>query len=219
MRLINPLRRDRAPLFGGARWLLPRRVLAAALLLTALAAAALHTRAPTAGAPVLVTAHDLAPGVTLTAADLRLADLPADAVPAGALRDPPAAVGRVLAGAARSGEPVTDVRLVGVENTRLASPDPSAVAVPVRLADPAAADLLHPGSHVDAVGADGHGGGALLAQDGIVVAVRAGPATGAERAVPGSSGGGALLVLAVPRAAATRLAAASLEHAVAVTLR
>jgi len=116
---------------GWARSLALRRVVAA--LLTLLAVVLALRPAPAAAGPsvgVLVATHDLPPGVLLTAADLRLAALPPDAVPSGALRDPAAAAGRVLAGPARAGEPLTDVRLLGPENTWLASGDPSAAAVP-----------------------------------------------------------------------------------------
>ncbi|KAA2252162.1 hypothetical protein F0L68_36760 [Solihabitans fulvus] len=164
-----------------------------------------------ARSPVLLAAHDLTAGQTLAAADLRLATLPSPALPAGALTELPSALGRVLAGAARSGEPLTDVRLVGVENTRLTSADPGSVAVPVRLADPGVAELLRPGSHVDVVGNTAHGQGEALAADAVVITVRSGAHTSADR--------GQLVVLAVRAAVATRVAAASLEESVTVTLR
>ena len=75
------------------------------------------------------------------AADLALRLWPPELVPAGAVRDLAAADGRVLVGAARAGEPLTDVRLVGAG---LAAGG-SAAAVPVRLGDAAVAALLVPG--------------------------------------------------------------------------
>jgi pilus assembly protein CpaB len=85
--------------------------------------------------------------------------------------------------------------------------------VPVRLSDPGVADLLRPGSRVDVVasGPD-HDGISVLAADAVVVTVRHSE---------GKSGtpGGRLVLVALPREAATRVAAASLGEPVAVTLR
>jgi hypothetical protein len=97
------------------------------------------------------------------------------------------------------------VRLVGPENTLLATGNPDAVAVPVRLTDAAVADLLRPGSRVDVVGEP-----AVLANDAVVVAVR--PSEGV-------SAKGRLVVVALPRQVAAKVAAASLAQPVTVTLR
>lgn len=99
---------------------------------------------------------------------------------------------------------------------------PDTAAVPIRLADPAVAALLHPGTEVDVISstgaaavAGGHGSGdaegAVLAADATVAAVRT---TGGEHGDHGR-----LVVLRLPRDDATRVAAASLDGAVAVTLR
>jgi pilus assembly protein CpaB len=124
----------------------------------------------------------------------------------------------VLAGAASRGEPVTRTRLVGRENSRLATGDPDAVAVPVRLADPEVAALLNPGAHVDVVtvAPEGGSGAVLLAADATVVTVRADEPEGGVQ--PGARPG-RLVVIAVPRESATRLASVSLGQPVAVTLR
>lgn len=161
--------------------------------------------------PVLVAARDVAPGATLAAEDVRIRELPVGLVPAGAVHEQAAALGRVLAGAARSGEPITDVRLVGVENTRLTTGDPGSAAVPVRLTDPAIADLLRPGSRVDVVSLDPrHESGAVLAADAVVITVRP-PTQPVDK--------GRLVVVALPRESATKVAAASLGQPVTVTLR
>ena len=136
---------------------------------------------------------------------MRIRSLPAAYAPAGTITDAGAAVGRVLAGAARSGETITDVRLVGPANTLLATGSPDAVAVPVRLTDAAVADLLRPGSRVDVVGDPG-----VLANDAVVVVVR--PSEGV-------SAKGRLVVVALPRQLAAKVAAASLAQPVTVTLR
>ena len=189
-----------------ARTILFRRTAAALLAVLAVALAAatlLHGREHTV--PVLVAARDVPAGSTLTVDDVRTRDLPVAYAPAGALHEADAAVGRILTGSARSGEPITDVRLVGRESTLLATGDPDAVAVPVRLTDAAVADLLRPGSRVDVVGEP-----AVLANDAVVVTVR--PSEGV-------SAKGRLVVVALPRQAAAKVAAASLAQPVTVTLR
>jgi len=189
-----------------ARTILFRRAAAALLAVLAVVLAAatlLHGRDNTV--PVLVAARDVPSGATLTGDDVRIRSLPAAYAPAGTIADAGAAVGRVLAGAARSGETITDVRLVGPANTLLATGSPDAVAVPVRLTDAAVADLLRPGSRVDVVGDPG-----VLANDAVVVVVR--PSEGV-------SAKGRLVVVALPRQLAAKVAAASLAQPVTVTLR
>jgi Flp pilus assembly protein CpaB len=183
-----------------------RRITATALVLLA---AALALRPGSARGqptePMLVAAHDLAPGTTLAPGDVRLVDVPGSLRPAAALRSSDEVSGRVLAGAATTGEPITRVRLVGPENTRLATGNPDAVAVPIRLADPAVAELLNTGTRVDVIAADPQG--ALLASDATVVTVLA-------DAKPDR-----LVVVAMPRDTATKVASVSLGQEVTVTLR
>lgn len=201
-----------AALRGRVSPLLVRRVLAVALVLLA---AALALGRPTArGEPtatVLVAAHELTAGTVLRPTDLRAVQAPAALVPAGALTDIAAATGHTLAGPAGTGEPITGVRLVGAANTRLSADFPGAAAVPVRLADPAVAELLGPGSRVDVVTVDPHGGAAsVLAADATVVTVRD----------DGSRDrGGKLVVLALPHETAAQVASISLGQPVTVTLR
>jgi Flp pilus assembly protein CpaB len=164
-------------------------------------------------APVLLARHDLAPGSTLTPADVVLRQLPADLLPTGALSTVRAATGHVLGGALRAGEPITDVRLV---DTSFPGGAPGTSAVPVRLADPAVADLLHPGARVDVVTTDqtddpASSAGSVLATGAIVLTVR-----DADTA-PGQHG--RLVVLALPEQVAIRVAAVSLRQPVTVTLR
>jgi pilus assembly protein CpaB len=193
---------------GWSRTLALRRLIAAALVLLA-AWLALAPRPPSGvpTAPMVVAAHDLAPGITLSTGDLRVVPAPVEVRPAAALGTLDEVAGRVLAGAATSGEPLTRARLVGPENTRLAAGEGDAVAVPVRLADPAVADLLTPGVRVDIVSANAD---AVLASAATVITVLA---------ETGSVKQGRLVVLAMPRDTATRVAAASLGQEVTVTLR
>jgi hypothetical protein len=103
--------------------------------------------------PVLVAAHDLVAGATLSLADLRSASLPPAAVPGGALRPGADVLGRLVAGPVRRGEPLTDVRLLGPSLLAALARGPGVVAVPVRFADSGAAALLRAGDHVDVLAA------------------------------------------------------------------
>jgi pilus assembly protein CpaB len=221
---LTPLRRDRLRQLlstrGWPRALALRRVVAGVLVLLA---AALAIRPPPQAhgettVPMLVAARDLAAGSLLGPADVRVVRAPESLRPPTALTGAEQASGRVLAGVATRGEPVTRARLVGRENSRLATGDPDAVAVPVRLADPEVAALLTPGAHVDVVtaAAEGAADAVLLAADATVVTVRADEPPDAAR--PGTPPG-RLVVIAVPRESATRLASVSLGQPVAVTLR
>lgn len=166
----------------------------------------------TAQTGVVVAAHDLAPGTTLAQGDLAVHVLPGDVVPSGALTGPAAVVGRVLAAPVRTGEPLTDVRLVGPADTALTTGDARASAVPVRLADPDVADLLRPGIRVDVVTLDpDQQSDPVLAANATVITVRD---TAGTQGQPGR-----LVLVALPRQSATRLAAASLRQPVTVTLR
>jgi Flp pilus assembly protein CpaB len=185
---------------GWSRIFAVRRLVAGALVLLALLVAVRPSRAP--DAPMLVAHHDLAPGTVLSTSDIKLVRAPPSLVPAGALTDPLSAAQRVLAGAAAAGEPITSARLLGPENTRLTAGGPDAAAVPIRLADDGMAELLAPGSHVDIVAPEQE----VIASDAAVVTVR-------------PTDKGRLVVVALPRQLAVRVAAASLARAVTVTLR
>jgi len=218
---IAPLLTDRLRVLLGARgWpraLALRRLLAVLLIMLAgalaLRPAAAHD---VAGARVVVTTHDLAAGVTLTAADLTVCTEPAGLLPSAALTSVSAALGQVLSSSVRAGEPLTDVRLLGPADTSLTARAPGAAAVPVRLADPGVAELLHPGARVDVVTLDpDRQADPVLASDATVLAIRA-PDPAAD-SLTGQRG--QLVVLALPQDSATRLAAASLRQPVTVTLR
>lgn len=142
---------------------------------------------PTPGAPILVAARDLAPGV-LRAADLRA--VPLDHPPDGAIRS--GAVGRVLAGPMRRGEPLTDARLL--HTFRL---PPGTVATPVRIADADVVRLISPGSTIGVLAAWEGQAAQLVADDVTVVTV---PRADDDK--------GALIVLATTPAQAGTLAAA-----------
>lgn len=214
---ISPRLTDRLRAMLGARgWprALALRRLCAVLLVMLAGALALRPAAAheAPGATVVVTTHDIAAGTTLTAADVRNRAEPAALLPSGALTSADSVVGRVLGASVRAGEPLTDVRLLGPADDALTAHDATLAAVPVRLADPGVAGLLHPGARVDVITLDpDRQTDPVLASDATVLAVRnADSATGQP---------GQLVVLALPRSAATRLAAASLRQPVTVTLR
>lgn len=192
---------------GWRRLAVLRRVLAGTLALVALVLA-VAPGAAQGGVPVVVTAADVAAGSTLRAADLAVRQWPGELVPAGALREPGAADGRVLVGAARAGEPITDTRLAG-PTAALGAPAGTA-AVPVRLADAGVAALLVPGSTVDVVTV-----GASTAEPVVLAAAAAVLAV----LPPDSPSSGRLVLVGMPADVAARVAAASLTEQVAVTLR
>src|SRR5688572_27093279 len=134
---------------------LVRQVAAATL---ACLAVVLALRPPGPGSPapvptvqVIVAAADLPAGTTLAPGNLSTAALPPDGVPAGSATAPGALTGQLLAAPVRTGEPVTDVRLVGPG--LWSQVPPGEVAAPVRLADLAVATLLRAGDRVDVLAA------------------------------------------------------------------
>jgi Flp pilus assembly protein CpaB len=192
------------------RWLLAGG-LAAAAVATGLPVLA---PAPAAATGVLSAARDLPAGSSLTATDVTRVDLPTGAVPDGALPPGEAVAGRLLAGAVRRGEPLTDVRLVGPGLlASLGDGGGPLVAVPVRLADPAAASLLRAGDRVDVLAAatspDAPPSAAVVAAAAPVLAV---PPVQADLE-------GALVVLATSTATASRLAAAAVSSRLSVVVR
>ncbi len=141
------------------------RFLVAAVCLGAAAGVVVQALRP-APAPtvaVVVLARDVAAGTTLTAADVALARLPPDVVPAGAFTDPGPTVGRATAVDLPAHQVLGATLLV---EPGLGAPVGAVVAA-VRLDDPAVAGLLVPGLHVDLVAARPEGG------DGTTVARRA----------------------------------------------
>lgn len=195
-----------------------RRRLLAAGLAAAAVACALTAVQPAAAetVPVLVAVHDLPAGSTVGGGDVRTAAYPSAAVPAGVLRAPAQATGRVLAGAVRTGEALTDVRFVGRALLAALGGD-DLVATPVRIADAEAVRILQPGDLVDVLAATPPGAG------DAATTPPAGPVAEAVRviAVPVSdeAGDGALVLLATDRDTAARLAAAAVTARLSVTLR
>lgn len=187
-----------------------RRGLLAGGLTAAAVATGLSAVAPDAApvVPVLAAARDLTAGTRLAADDVRVVQLPAAAAPSGVLRPGALVVGRVLGGPVRRGETITDVRLLG----RGLAAAAGEVAVPVRVAEPALPLLVEAGDRVDVLAASPTGSTpATTVVAGV--AVLAVPPVDADRAE------GALLVVAVPPAAAARLATAAVTSRLSVVVR
>jgi Flp pilus assembly protein CpaB len=156
------------------RTLAARRFVAGALVILA-AVIALRSDPDGDRTEIVVATRDLASGVELTADDVRLENRTAATVPEGAQSDVDAVVGATLAGPARRGEVLTDVRVLG---PRLAESvaGPDARIVPLPLADSALLDLVRPGDVVDvlAAGVEGSSTDArpqLVATNAVVVVV------------------------------------------------
>ena len=166
-----------------------------------------------ANAHVVVAARDLSPGNALTADDIRLENWLVPTVPDGSQSDVGSVVGSTLAGPARRGEVLTDVRLLG---RRLAesSAGPDARIVPLHPADSALVDVVRPGDVVDVVAApenDSHANPHVVATDAIVVSVSAKPkAAGATN--------DRVVLVALPATSANVVAGAALTQTVTLTL-
>ncbi|MGE2688597.1 SAF domain-containing protein [Mycolicibacterium pulveris] len=196
------------------RTLAARRVAAGALVVLA-AVAALRPDPDDQRADVVVAAHDLAPGTKLSAADVTIESRTATMIPDGAHADLGSVVGATLAGAARRGEALTDVRLLGPRLAESAA-GPDARIVPLRLEDTALLDLVRPGDVVDVLTAGAEPAGnadakpSVVARDAVVVVV-------SEKPTGAGTGGDRVVLVALPAHAANEVAAATLVSAVTLT--
>jgi Flp pilus assembly protein CpaB len=186
-----------------------RRVAAGALVVLA-AVAALRSDPHGDQADIVVAARDLSPGIELTAEDVRLEKRLAATIPDGSQSTVGKVVGSTLAGPARRGEVLTDVRLLGPRLAQSAA-GPDARIVPLHLADTALLDLVRPGDVVDVLAAaDDEIDPRVVATDAVVVLVsekQKGPGAGAER----------VLLVALPAHAANDVAGATLMQTVTLT--
>ncbi|HVQ50180.1 MAG TPA: SAF domain-containing protein [Mycobacterium sp.] len=206
-RLLVTLRPD------WSRTLAARRFVAGALVILA-AVVALRTNPQGDRAEIVVATRDLASGVELTADDVRIENRTAATVPDGSQSDIDAVIGATLAGPARRGEVLTDVRVLG---PRLAESvaGPDARIVPLPLADSALLDLVRPGDVVDVLAAATSDTGAdarprLMATNAVVVLV-------SEKPKGAGSGSGRVVLVALPVHSANDVAAAALVQTVTLT--
>ena len=187
-----------------------RRVAAAGLVVLAAVAALRSDPQYTA---IAVAAHDLTPGVALTAEDVRLEQRHAEALPDGAQRDIAAVLGATPTAPVRRGEVLTDVRLLG---SRLAesTAGPDARIVPLPLGDAAVLDLIRPGDVVDVltVTADPDDPRPVVVASGAVVVLVS------DKGRAAGAGGKRVALVALPARAANEVAASSLVQPVTLII-
>ncbi len=196
-----------------SRTVTARRIAAGALVILA-AVVALRSDPHGDRIEIVVATRDLASGVELTADDVRLESRTAATVPDGSQSNVDAVIGATLAGPARRGEVLTDVRVLG---PRLAESvaGPDARIVPLPLADSALLDLVRPGDVVDVLAAATSDTGVdarpqLVATDAVVVLV-------SEKPKGAASGSDRVVLVALPAHAANDVAAAALTQTVTLT--
>jgi Flp pilus assembly protein CpaB len=210
----TPLSRLRSALRPDwSRTVAARRIAAAGLVVIA-AVAALRSDPDGDRTEIVVAAHDLAPGVELTEADVRVETRTATTVPDGSTSDVSVVIGATLAGPARRGEVITDVRLLG---PRLAesTAGPNARIVPLHLADSALLDLIRTGDVVDVLAATTSDTGddsrpQVIATEAIVVLV-------SEKQKGAGSGSDRVVLVALPAHTANEVAGAALVQTVTLT--
>ncbi len=206
-RLLAALRPD------WSRTLAARRIAAGALVILA-AVIALRSDPQGDRAEIVVAARDLSSGVELTADDIRVENRTAATVPDGAQSDVGAVIGTTLAGPARRGEVLTDVRVLG---PRLAESvaGPDARIVPLPLSDSALLDLVRPGDVVDVLAAGPESSGTdaqpqLVATNAVVVLV-------SDKPKGAGSGSDRVVLVAVAAHTANNVAGAALLRTVTLT--
>ncbi|WP_406814293.1 SAF domain-containing protein [Mycobacterium sp. M23085] len=220
---LNPSPFSRLSLWLRPDWtrtVLARRIAAGGLVLLA-GVATLRSNPTGDYAQVVVADHDLRPGAPLTPADVRLEKRLAATVPDGARAELEAVVGWTLAGPARRGEVLTDVRLLG---SRLAEAavgskvEPGARIVPLHLADGALIDLVRVGDVVDVLAAPAgtapdstHAAPKVVATDAVVVLVSA------KEKIQAADSDRVVLV-ALPARVANTVAGSALGQTVTLTL-
>ncbi len=153
---------------------------------------------------VVVAARSITGGATLAAADLRLAQLPPDAVPEGALTDPALLLGKTTKAALPGRRVIVESDLLGGEGGLGAG----RLALPVQFEHSQAVALLSTGIRIDVLGPQGGSGGyQVVAADVRVITVVADAA--ASGPFGGAEAGPVLLEVDATQASAI-LAAASL---------
>lgn len=178
---------------------------------------------------VVVSSRDLTPGQVIADSDVEMREIDSKQLPEGVVSDTDLVVGRTVAGPIRSGETVTDVRVLSPRLAGLSVGTDDARIVPVRLADAAVADMLRSGDVVDVltVGPDTSRSDTphpdtpnesvadkapqILAAGAVVALVTTSESTRNQQEQ--------VILLALPTPAANVVAAASLSNAITVTFR
>lgn len=217
---------------GRGRTLILRRGLAGALVLAAGLSAAAGVREHP---QVYVFARNVPAGSVVGDGDVELRRVPKEVIPAAALGPEDTPAGSVLVAAGSVGEVLTPARLLGVSDTTQSFSAPGLHMVPLKLAEPDIAALLHHGdtvSIVTAAAAPPSAGVAGAGPDGEIPVTNAAPETSAATLVAaggrvvatalpeggkGQARPGTILV-ALPAAEADRVAAASLSGPLTVVI-
>ena len=190
-----------------------RRRLLAALATAAAVASGLQAASgpPPPKALVLTAARDIPGGTVVRPSDLAPVEFDPDSVPSGVLGSQADVVGRTTSAPVRSGEPITDVRLVS--GSMLAA-YPDLVAAPVRIGDPGAVALLRIGDRVDVLAADPNGArrAHVVVEDAPVIAIPRRAETGSSMVT------GGLVVVAIADTTAKTLAAAGVANYLSITI-
>lgn len=178
---------------------------------------------------VVVSSRDLTPGQVIADSDVEMREIDSKQLPEGVVSDTDLVVGRTVAGPIRSGETVTDVRVLNRRLAGLSVGTDDARIVPVRLADAAVADMLRSGDVVDVltVGPDtsrpdtphpdtpnesvADKAPQILAAGAVVALVTTSESARNQQEQ--------VILLALPTPAANVVAAASLSNAITVTFR
>ncbi|MDI9898635.1 flagella basal body P-ring formation protein FlgA [Rhodococcus sp. IEGM 1409] len=173
---------------------------------------------------VVVSSRDLTPGRVIADSDVEIREIDSNHLPEGVVSNTDLVVGRTVAGPIRSGETVTDVRVLSPRLAGLSVGTDDARIVPVRLADAAVADILRSGDVVDVltVGPDtphpdtpnesiADKAPQILAAGAVVALVTTSESTRNQQEQ--------VILLALPTPAANVVAAASLSNAITVTFR
>ncbi|MES9514472.1 SAF domain-containing protein [Rhodococcus erythropolis] len=178
---------------------------------------------------VVVSSRNLTPGQVIANSDVEIREIDSKQLPEGVVSDTELVVGRTVAGPIRTGETVTDVRVLSPRLAGLSVGTDDARIVPVRLADAAVADILRSGDVVDVltVGPDTSRSDTsrpdtpnesiadkapqILAAGAVVALVTTSESTRNQQEQ--------VILLALPTPAANVVAAASLSNAITVTFR
>lgn len=190
-----------------------RRLLAALCAFVAVASSLQVLRPdPPETVTVVVAARDLAAGRRLSPADLTTAELPPDVSPQAALTGVRSARGQTLAAPVRSGEVMTDRRLV--QPSLLEGYPPGSMLASIRVTDAASLTGVRVGDRVNVVASDARGEAPprTLARGTPVAAIP--DLDGKDvRAVDG-----VVVMLAVPEETALELAASQVRDRLAVVV-
>ncbi len=157
---------------------------------------------------MVTAARTLSGGSTVRVEDLDRTQLPPGAVPDGAWTTPDEVIGQTLAGPVPAGQVLTATALLRHRASRGGS-----VVAPLPLADDRVSGLLQAGDQVDVLAADSQSGKTRVVASAVRVV------TGAIAGADDAAGSGGLVLVEVPPATATALAAAASTSVLSVVWR